>query len=50
MVGKAFAQLKPAIKEQSLAGTTLDLIENLLPRRFAAGFRKNILNEHKKSA
>jgi hypothetical protein len=50
MIGKAFAQLKPAIKEQSLAGTTLDLVENLLPRKYAAGFRRTFANEQKRSA
>ena len=38
-IGDAFRRLKPMIREQSLAGTTLDLIANLLPRRLADGFR-----------
>jgi hemerythrin superfamily protein len=50
MIGKAFAELKPAIKAQSLAGTTLDLIENLLPRKFSASFRRNFHGEQKRSA
>lgn len=38
MIGNAFKHLKPAVKEQSFVGTTLDLISNLLPRRLVFRF------------
>lgn len=41
MMGAAFEKLKPAIKEQGLAGTTWDLIANLMPPRFSDAFRKS---------
>jgi len=39
-IGSAFVQLKPQIEEQGFMGTSLDLIANLLPGRFAATFKK----------
>ncbi len=39
-IGAAFVQLKPHIEEQGFMGTSMDLIANLLPTRFAATFRK----------
>jgi hemerythrin superfamily protein len=39
-IGAAFVQLKPQIEDQGLMGTSLDLIANLLPGRFATTFKK----------
>lgn len=39
-IGSAFVQLKPAIKEQSIVGTSLDLVANLMPGRFVATFKR----------
>jgi hemerythrin superfamily protein len=36
-IGESFEQLKPMVKEQSFAETSMDLVKNLLPKRF----RKN---------
>jgi hypothetical protein len=49
MIGKAFKELKPIVREQSLIGTTVDLISNLLPRRLVPGFRKSV-SKHEKHA
>jgi hemerythrin superfamily protein len=45
-IGDAFEQLKPYVQEQSIAGTTLDLIINLLPQRLVTGFRKRLSRSH----
>ncbi len=44
MMGKAFEKLKPGIKEESIVGTTMDLVVNMMPPRFTSTFRKNNLN------
>jgi hemerythrin superfamily protein len=33
-IGEAFEQLKPMVRSQSFAGQSLDLVKNLLPKRF----------------
>jgi hemerythrin superfamily protein len=38
--GQAFEKLKPEIKEQSIAGTTWDLVVNLMPQRFRGSIEK----------
>jgi hemerythrin-like domain-containing protein len=35
MMGEAFLKLKPQIKEEGIAETTLELAANLMPARFA---------------
>ena len=50
MMGQAFEHLKPFVKEQSLAGTTLDMVANILPSRFSEGFLKNFAKQDKRSA
>jgi hemerythrin superfamily protein len=49
-MGKAFEKMKPAIREQSLTGTTIDMVANLLPVRLTASFRKFFESEEKRSA
>ena len=44
MMGKAFEQLKPGIQKESIVGTTMDLVVNMMPPRFTSTFRKNNLN------
>nr|WP_295906258.1 hemerythrin domain-containing protein [uncultured Bdellovibrio sp.] len=39
MFGEAFERLKPQIKEQTIVGTTLDMVANLMPPRFSELFR-----------
>jgi hypothetical protein len=39
-MGDAFVQMKPKIRDQSFAGTTLDMIVNLLPARMRDSVRK----------
>lgn len=41
MMGEAFEKLKPEIKEQSILGTTWEMIANLMPSRFSDTFRKS---------
>ena len=41
MMGEAFEKLKPEIKEQSIVGTTWEMIANLMPSRFSDAFRKS---------
>lgn len=43
MMAEAFEKLKPQIKKESLMGTTVDLVVNLMPPRFTNAFRKNDL-------
>ena len=50
MIGSAFTHLKETVKQQSVIGTTLDLISNLLPRRLVPGFVKSISNRERRSA
>ncbi|MEO5971594.1 MAG: hemerythrin domain-containing protein [Bdellovibrionia bacterium] len=50
MIGKAFSQLKPTVKDQSFIGTSLDLIANLLPPRLMEGFRRTFMGKEKRSA
>ncbi len=38
-LGEAFEKMKPEIREQGFIGTTIDLIENLMPPRFSKAFR-----------
>lgn len=38
-MGKAFSSMKPEIKEQSILGTTMDMIANMMPPRFTDSFR-----------
>lgn len=40
MIGKAFVAMKPAIKEQGLLGTSMDLIVNLMPTRFSSALKQ----------
>ena len=49
MIGKAFTELKPAIKAQSFAGTTFDLVANMLPRRLVDGIQKAFETQKKAS-
>ena len=44
MMGKAFERLKPGIRRESILGTTMDLVVNMMPPRFTSTFRKNDLN------
>lgn len=44
MMGKAFEKLKPGIQKESIVGTTMDLVVNMMPPRFTSTFRKNDLN------
>ena len=39
-MGDAFVQMKPKVRDQSFAGTTLDMIVNLLPARLRDSVRK----------
>lgn len=39
LIGQAFVEMKPQIKEQGLMGTTVDMIANMLPQRFAGAFK-----------
>ncbi len=39
-MGDAFVQMKPKVRDQSFAGTTLDMIVNLLPARIRDSVRK----------
>jgi len=39
-MGEAFNQLKPKIREGNIVQSTVDLIANLMPARFAAPFRE----------
>ncbi len=39
MIGQAFVEMKPQIKEQGFMGTTIDMIANLLPQRFSGAFK-----------
>ncbi|RYE93357.1 MAG: hemerythrin domain-containing protein [Myxococcales bacterium] len=41
-MGYAFIQMKPRIQEQSLAGTTVDLLANLLPGQFRSDDREPV--------
>ena len=50
MIGSAFKELKPIVKKQSFAGTTVDFISNLLPRRLVPGFRRSLSKNEKRSA
>ena len=38
-MGAAFEKLKPEIKEQTIVGTTWDMVANLMPTRFSNNFR-----------
>ena len=35
MIGRAFESLKPKIQEESIIGTTLEMVKNLMPPRFS---------------
>ncbi|WII71479.1 hemerythrin domain-containing protein [Bdellovibrio sp. 22V] len=39
MFAAAFEKLKPKIREQSIMGTTLDMVANMMPPRFSGIFR-----------
>lgn len=39
MMGEAFEQLKPEVREEGFLRTTLDMVANLMPPRFAASLR-----------
>jgi hemerythrin superfamily protein len=41
-IGKAFQEMKPAIRDQSMLKTTLELVTNLLPTRLVDSFRQRI--------
>lgn len=41
MMATAFEKMKPEIKEQGLAGTTWEMLANLMPPRFTDSFRKS---------
>lgn len=40
-MGEAFEKMKPGIKEESIVGTTWELVVNLLPDRLRESFRKS---------
>ncbi|MEZ0390840.1 MAG: hemerythrin domain-containing protein [Pseudobdellovibrionaceae bacterium] len=44
MMAEAFEQLKPEVKEEGFLRTTLDMVANLMPPRFAASVRTFGLN------
>jgi len=46
MMGEAFEQLKPEVKTEGFVQTTMDLVSNLMPPRFAASLRSFDLNPH----
>lgn len=46
MMAEAFEQLKPEVKEQGFLQTTIDMVANLMPPRFAASLRTMTLNPH----
>jgi hemerythrin superfamily protein len=39
-LGRAFEEMKPAIKEENIVGTTWDLIVNLMPTRMRSSLQK----------
>lgn len=45
MIGKAFVQMKPQVREEGLMGTTVDMIVNMMPPRFVTSFR-NLVSKH----
>ncbi len=45
MMGQAFEQLKPEIKEEGIIGTTVDMIVNLMPPRFTDSFKRSAQNQ-----
>ncbi len=46
MMAEAFEKLKPEVKEEGFLRTTLDMVANLMPPRFAASLRTFTLNPH----
>lgn len=44
MMGEAFEQLKPEVKEEGFLRTTLDMVANLMPPRFKASIRTAGIN------
>lgn len=40
MMAEAFEKLKPEVKEQGFVGTTVDMVVNMMPPRFATVFQK----------
>ncbi len=46
MMAEAFEQLKPEVREEGFMKTTLDMVANLMPPRFAAAMRTWGLNPH----
>ncbi|MGZ5279953.1 MAG: hemerythrin domain-containing protein [Pseudobdellovibrionaceae bacterium] len=44
MMGQAFEQLKPEVREEGFLRHTLDMVANLMPPRFAASLRTFNLN------
>lgn len=46
MMAEAFEQLKPEVREQGFMQTTIDMVANLMPPRFAATLRTMTLNPH----
>jgi len=44
-MAEAFEQLKPKIREGNIVQSTVDLIANLMPPRFAAPFREMTSNQ-----
>ena len=46
MMAEAFEQLKPEVREEGFLRTTIDMVANLMPPRFAASLRTMTLNPH----
>jgi hemerythrin-like domain-containing protein len=46
MIGKAFVEMKPEIREQGLMGTTVDMVANLMPQRFVNSLRNFVSSKH----
>lgn len=44
MMGQAFEQLKPEVRDEGFVRTTLDMVANLMPPRFAASLRTMGIN------
>lgn len=51
-IGEAFLKLKPEMAKdsESMIASTMDLIANLLPKRFSDGFRKHFSRKRKEAA
>lgn len=46
-IGKAFEALKPRIKEESFAKTSMDFVVNMLPVRFVESFKKSFSEQNR---